>query len=504
MKSLPAVGLAAALALVPAMARAQGSYLSTPTGGRSALTGNTGVALGRDGSAPFVNPATIVGIYDSRIAFSVNFYSFTATSLGAYHQPGVVDPGVFPNVASTGTTATDMSFGVLPSTLCFFFLGSGAILDGDDSRPRRHKGAVCIGNTERSDVSLPALNFRAKAGGGITQQGGSLTRKWTRWHAGPTYATHLTERLSVGLSVHGVYSYYGYHDDNTTVTTGGPGGAVTSNLGASAAGYSLDLNAILGAAYEIGHYTVGLSVQLPSLHITSGFDANLHEQYAGAAVPTSRLTTGSGNFVAAPPVRISAGIGADWGRTKVELDSSFYFALNPAIQSAAHVDELSVNGAAATTRSFDAIYDVRAKPTLNVSAGGEYFIAPTFSAMAGVSTDLTAIPALDTSVSLGNFYKDRMNRVMLSAGIGSYTDSGDLLVGTQLLYGWGQSLAENPYVVPNAYAVIDARQYGVMLILAGSRNLKALGRAVESVGDILRKGRVTAPEPKPDGKAGGP
>jgi hypothetical protein len=37
---------------------AQGNDLSAPTGGRSALMGNTGVALARDGAAPFYNPAT--------------------------------------------------------------------------------------------------------------------------------------------------------------------------------------------------------------------------------------------------------------------------------------------------------------------------------------------------------------------------------------------------------------------------------------------------------------
>ena len=39
--------------------------------------GNTGVALARDGAAPFLNPATVVGIDDRQLAFSVNFLALS-------------------------------------------------------------------------------------------------------------------------------------------------------------------------------------------------------------------------------------------------------------------------------------------------------------------------------------------------------------------------------------------------------------------------------------------
>lgn len=46
------------------------------------------------------------------------------------------------------------------------------------------------------------------------------------------------------------------------------------------------------------------------------------------------------------------------------------------------------------------------------------------------------------------------------------------------------------------YAIIDTQEYGAMLILAGSTNLKAIRRAVERVEDIVIKkkpGEPTAP-----------
>ena len=51
---------------------AQGNAYGTPIGGRSALMGNTGVALGVDGAAPFQNPATIVKLDDHRFSADPN------------------------------------------------------------------------------------------------------------------------------------------------------------------------------------------------------------------------------------------------------------------------------------------------------------------------------------------------------------------------------------------------------------------------------------------------
>src|ERR1041384_8659646 len=73
-------------------ARAQANDRSSPLGGRSALMGNTGVALGRDGASPFLNPATGVGIDDRQLAFSVNFLALQINHFKDWHQPAGVDP----------------------------------------------------------------------------------------------------------------------------------------------------------------------------------------------------------------------------------------------------------------------------------------------------------------------------------------------------------------------------------------------------------------------------
>ena len=69
------------LTFVPRLSRAQSSYRAVPMGGRTALMGNTGITFSRDGSAPFLNPATIVWIRDTRIAFSLAILAGTDSQL---------------------------------------------------------------------------------------------------------------------------------------------------------------------------------------------------------------------------------------------------------------------------------------------------------------------------------------------------------------------------------------------------------------------------------------
>src|SRR5271165_1742763 len=106
--------------LATAPARAQANYRSAPIGGRSALMGGTGVALGRDGAAPFLNPATIIHIDDSGVAFSVNFYTVQWSTLFGFHQPGAVDRTKYGDLSLPDDTFNESRADALPSTLCLF------------------------------------------------------------------------------------------------------------------------------------------------------------------------------------------------------------------------------------------------------------------------------------------------------------------------------------------------------------------------------------------------
>jgi hypothetical protein len=482
------VGGASILGLAPVgpSARAQGNELSAPTGGRSALMGNTGVALSRDGSAPFLNPATIVRIDDNSLAFSVNFYTFASTSFASWHQPAPVDTSRFGNVSLGGPSISTNGFRILPSTLCLFFTIRGVTAQGSDDgglHRGRQKLALCFGSTEFEDVILPALSLRGGTPLGTTAQAQSIARNWNRFQAGPTYSISLADDLAVGASLHGIYTSESFAIDSSSITSA-QGGAVQSSLGSGGAAHAFDLAAIVGAAYHRGSVTFGASIQAPALHVFGSYDGTTQSQYGLGGTDTAMLTTGSGSFSAPPPMRFSIGAGAEWRRLVVELDESFQLPLSP-IRSSVSGSTTSLTGVTSTTTSFDAVYSIQEHTAWNTALGAEYYVSRTFSLIGGASTSLSTLPSLSPNALLGNLVQARASSVSASIGIGSYGAGADILIGAQLGYAWGQSMAVNPYVLPNDWAVVDTRSYGVMLVLAGATDLRAIGRAVEKVQNVV-------------------
>src|SRR6478735_5616832 len=158
-------------------ARAQANDRASPLGGRSALMGNTGIALGRDGAAPFSNPATVVGINDRKLAFSVNFLALQFNQFDNWHQPSSVDPR-FGEVSLGDRSISSSRITTVPSTLCLFLSLSalkdpGAETPKDDPTPwkgGRQKFAVCVATLESEDLVVPALSLRAPTAAGTTAQ----------------------------------------------------------------------------------------------------------------------------------------------------------------------------------------------------------------------------------------------------------------------------------------------------------------------------------------------
>ncbi|HYQ28581.1 MAG TPA: hypothetical protein VER04_15225, partial [Polyangiaceae bacterium] len=152
------------------VANAQANERASPLGGRTALMGNTGVALGRDGAAPFVNPATIVAIDDRSIAFSVNFLSLQTTRFGNLHRPAGVDAR-FGGVHLDKRTVWSKRLTALPDTICLFIAfsalsGSGAKEDPTPWRGGRQKLAFCLATVESDDTIVAALVARGQTPGG--------------------------------------------------------------------------------------------------------------------------------------------------------------------------------------------------------------------------------------------------------------------------------------------------------------------------------------------------
>jgi hypothetical protein len=510
------VSLFILFSLAPAVVRAQGNDRSAPTGGRTELMGNTGIALGEDGSAPFMNPATIVRIKDNALAFSVNFFDFDYTNLSGWHQPGTVDLTKFGAVNLNGTSISTASFNALPSTLCLFFTLAGATgptatTPSETSilaRAGRQKLAFCVGTLEAQSANLPAVSFLGPTPAGTTAQAQSVAESWSRVYAGPTYSVAVTDALALGVSLHGVYTQDAFTLDGSSITSEAGGGAVQSSLGAGGNGHSFDFTAILGATYRFGPVTLGLSGQLVPLHVFGSYSGVLHNSFAAVTTNNATLTAGSGNFSASPPIRIGLGVGAKRPRFTAEADASFDFAWDSSLSTTLTGTATTLTATGATeapvcnpmtagAQCSSATYTVPTHSVFNAGVGGEYFISPDFSVLGGFSTNLTSLPGLTPTMTLGNLATTRTNWLNASFGIGSYGAAGSILIGTVLGFGWGQAIALNPYVLPNNFSVVDTQSYSALLVLAGAVNFRSVGRAVQEVESVVSTGNPDAPVKTP-------
>jgi hypothetical protein len=494
-----AVALASVVAAWSGRAAAQGNAYSAPIGGRSALMGNTGVAMGIDSAAPFLNPATIVRLDDQRFAFSVNFYSFALSRYANWHQPGQVDGTQFGNVALGNTSLTSSGFAIIPSTFCLFLtLAEGS----PDTSPDlanldswRQKLSLCLATTESESVAFAAIPFNGATSLGETAQSQSLVQSWSRVNIGPSYSLAVSRRLAFGLSLHGVYTLDKFILDSSAITTSAKSGGVQSALGLGGSGSSFDVSAILGAIYSAAPYTLGLSVTLPAVHALGVYTGTMRNEYGSGGTDNASISNGTGPFSAAPPVRVAFGAGVEWSRLNLEVDESLYVPSPSGFKAAVTGTTSTLSGTALTTTPFQSQFSVQERPVLHSAIGGEYFVKRDFSVVGGTSLNLTALPALSPTLDVGNLIQQRQDEITASAGVGSYSRGGTLLLGFQLGYGWGQSIAANPYVTPNQLGVIDTHSYSAIFILAGSTSLKSLGRAVVRIQRVISGDTESPPPP---------
>jgi len=456
--------------------------------------GNTGIAFGSDGAAAFMNPATVVGIRDQAIAFSVNFLDFNNTHTSNWHQPGTVDASKFGPVNLGGTDIATAGFNPLPSTLCLFFTIAGPTGHDEASlfARGRQKLAFCFGTLESRSFSLPAVSFLGKTSAGTTSQAQSVAESWSRIQAGPTYSFALTDRLALGLSLHVVSTSDSFSLDGASITSEVGGGAVQTSLESGGHGQAFDMTAIVGATYRFGKVTVGLSGQLVPVHLFGNYTGVLQNSYAAVTTHDSALTVGSGSFWASPPIRVGVGVGIKQRRFTAEVDASFDVPWGSEASTSLTGSTTTLTATGATMAPLTASYTIPSHPVFNAAIGGEYFVSQSFSLLSGFSTNFSSVPGLAPSMTLGNLAPERMSWVNTSLGIGSYGSAGSILIGVVLGYGRGQAIALNPYVLPNNWSVVDTWAYDALFVLAGAINVGSMSRAVQEVQSVISTGNPDA------------
>ncbi|HEU4404705.1 MAG TPA: hypothetical protein VFS43_05375 [Polyangiaceae bacterium] len=497
-RALAAGAALLAAASVAPPCRAQANHRPTTLGGRSILMGGTGVALARDASAPFLNPATMVRIADRRVAFSINAYALSVVNLSEWYRPRQPYLSGVGAVPGRRTTAQDIAFDDLPSTLCVFLLdpprgpeaAGGAAPAADTgsghARPPRapagaKKLAVCFGNADRRDFGLYD-DERQAGGGAVSLQTSSTIHRWRRYVLGPSFAYALSDEFVVGASAYAQYGVFrGLWSTNVWADDGAGGAAVTS-FDHLARGREFALVGSVGATYRQGDVTLGLSIAPPTLSIAGTASAH---HFVRDARDQTLAWRGSGSFSTALPWRAVLGAGFERGRTTYELDLGLSAPTRRAYRARLEGD-VAAGGGLSGSLPFARSDSERARPVVNLSAGVEHFVGPSLSLLGGVGTDVSAVPpdALDRDHPFP-FFTDRTSRVTFSLGVGSYGAGGELLGGFAFDYGWGSRLGVDAFSDSPDFAVARQRSYSVLFVLSGSQSVRALRRAIEDVQKVV-------------------
>jgi hypothetical protein len=469
---------------------AQGNDIAAPAGGRATLMGNTGVALGRDGSAPFYNPATIVRIRDESLAFSVNFYSLSLVRWSEWHQPAALDPDRFGQGRLPDASLFDVDFRPLPSTLCLFFTleelvafgtGDAATEESSSKTPTGKKLALCFATLESEDFDVQAIGFRTQTPAGPSSHVQSILRRWSRTYVGPTYSVSLNRNFAIGGSLQVVYSWdsFGIHSESLSAQQDGTG--VSSTLSTSGSGRAFGLTGTLGATYRMGRVTLGASLRLPSLPVIGDYDGTFTQSYGSGEQVVSTLVDGSGKFKSSPPIRFALGAGLALDRLTLEVNAALELPLQNQLRSELEVTKSTLTPGGVERTTGPENYSVGGRPVINPSFGLEYFLSSGLSLLGGVSANFSSIDALEPVRSVGNMVQAKVNRFGASAGVGSYWNGGELLFGLAFEYGYGRTLAVNPFVVPNDWSIVNMHVYNLLFVIAGSTNLNSIVRMVTAI-----------------------
>lgn len=474
-------------------ALAQATFQSQPIGGRSALMGGTGIALGRDGGGPFLNPATITHVDDSGVAFSVNFYSFQYSNLTDFHQPGNASSSKYGNLSLPSPSLNSSRLDALPSTLCLFLTignwGDNRRLDEREPHPHRkghRKLAACVASPERAAFGATASGYAGDSAGVHVSQATSVNQFWNRVYVGPSYSAYVSDTVALGASLHGVGTITSSTWSVDTVLYDTSGNGSSSSYATAMSAYSVELEAVLGMVWHIDDkQTLGLSLSTPSLHLFGHYDGTASVQAVDGTTGAT-LTTASGGYRTPLPIRVGAGLGAEIGRGQIEADMNAYIPVTYLARADVQASQTVVTGGAATLSTPAQTLTVSGRPIVDAGLGFETFLSPGFSLLFGGRTDLSAVDPLPASPPIGTLAQTRMQRVAGSFGLGSYGDGSELLFGTELSFGWGKSIAVDSLVSPPALALVQQRTFGAMLVVAGGVSLTSVKRTLRDLQNVVR------------------
>jgi hypothetical protein len=373
------------------------------------------------------------------------------------------------------------------------FLAAAA---SEERRASQARLGLCVATVQSSGFTFDSESFSSTSATGTTRQAQTVRQTFSRTAVGPTYAMSITDALAMGASIHVSRAAFSSLFQNTSTTYGGIS-PVTSMFYSASRGNSYDLSATIGATYRIDRYqTVAVSLELPSLHAFGSGGLNSYTHFDGATSGTTSLSA-DGDFAAYTPMRIALGTGIERASGSAELNVSAYVPVGPAYAAKLAGRRLETSSGAGSDVATSLDLSTRARGAVNVGVGGEIAVAPSISMLGGLSTDWSTVPKGALLSDPMSYFAARTNRVAASLGVGSHGEGGDLYVGGELAYAWGERLAVNAYQLPARLETTAHDTYSLLFVIAGTTSLNAIKRAVSDITDAVDPTKRLAPKKTP-------
>jgi hypothetical protein len=434
-------------------------------GGRSTLLGGTGVALGRDGASPFLNPAAMGRIADHRLAFSVHFYRYSTTHVDSLiHAPEGFNAQAHDYDAN--------SFSTLPASFCAFATLSGLIPEEAQGlwqtvrgQSGRTKLGICGATIEREQFGFDALSSQFNSGSSHANVAYNVVHNWQRQSLGPSLSYQLSERITVGATFQIVSTTANQNWDLAAVVDKTDGHVYAHHLRGSA----IDGVTTLGATWSGRPLSFGLTVRLPSINVTNSAQFT---EYVSSQNSPPRLLTGRGSFEAPILPTLSVGVGAEFERSLVEFDVSTTFASSSGLRTSLKLED---NGSYwKSVVSHDSI-----RPAVAFRVGAERFISPSLSVLTGARYEPTSIRNgfSQPSYRLGPMSRDL---VAMSVGLGSYGRGTELILGAELAHSFGHTPIVSALDGDASYSETSYKNTSLLLVVSGSVGFSAVRQTWKS------------------------
>lgn len=391
----------------------QSHYQRYVVGTRAAGMGGVAVAGGDGVDATFYNPAGLAGATHDSLSLSGNLYG-----LQRYQIKG--------GLSATDNAKSD-AFVSIPSTM-------GGVWRIDD----------------RLTASFSLFQPNRLSTGEITSKDGSSrlysysTEDQSIWF-GPAVAYQLTDKLSLGLSLFGVYSSY----KNSETSANVPENTMSD------AHMQYDNTAILGvigAQWALPYdWRVGLSIQTPGLSVAHDGKLSTSITEKGELFTFFSDDLNTKDDI---PMKIALGIARqrpkDYG---YGIDVTYH----PA--NSQEAIDMKIMGE-------DVGIWIRRRDVIDVNLGGEYYILGKFPVRAGFYTSFSAVKEIERIDSLATSDIDLYG---LTCSIGYEKEHTAINVGLSAMYGDGEDIGQVPSSEGGStYRRSDATTSQILLTLSTS------------------------------------